>query len=259
MNNEDLTLISNLKEDDKKYYKKIMKKNDPHRAKEAHLKRYMAELFPLIPATTINHFIHNHVDMDEAEIISYFLDIKEPTGKAPDLATEGKIARARLLQRERNKKKEETVDEKEQSIDSDLKASISKFSPNPSYVKFSEITLDTINKARLSKRRPKLVIEDYLNKIAFYVANELMLGNESLDNKDWSKYLGTHDEELTEPKYVAGFLMRTNDPLSSINEFVTHEPQWKTLVFSSARYCGFGVSISKLNSVFLTMVVADLE
>ena len=230
---------------------------DPQKAKEIRLKKTMCNLFPLIPATTINHFIHHHVDMDEAEIISYFLDIKEPTGKASDLATEGNIARARLIQRERNKKREDLKEKKKQN--NSLRLAIAKFAPNPSFVKFSEITLDTINKSRLSKRRPKLVTEDYLNKIAFYLANELMLGNESLDNKDWSQYLNTHAEELMNTKYTAGFLVRTSDPLASINELVTHEPHWKTLVFSSSRYCGFGVSISKLNSVFLTMIVADLE
>ena len=234
-----------------------MKKSDPQKGKIAKLKKKMCELFPLIPATTINHFIHHHAEMDESEIISFFLDINEPTGKAPDLATEGKIAAARVIQRQRNQKKEEIIQEKQ--VNNELRFVIAQFNPDPNFIKFAKITLDSINKSRLSKRRPGLVDEDYLSKVAFYIADQLMLGNESLDNKDWSKYLNTHSEDLQAPKYAAGFLMKTADPLTSINEFVTHEPHWKTLVFASCRYCGFGVSISKMNSVFLTMIVADIE
>ena len=234
-----------------------MKKVDPSKAKESQNKRLICELFPLIPAATINHFIHHHPELDEAELVAHFLEIKEPTGKAPNLAAEGIIARARVLQRQR--KKEEEKMQILLNKGKELRLKITKLDTDKSFIKFSDITLDTINQRRLMKKRSKLVSEDYLTKVAFYVANELMLGNESMDNKDWSEYLNTHTEKLIEPRFTSGFLMKTGDPLASISELVTHEPQWKSIVFSSSRYCGIGVSISKLGAVFLTMIVADLE
>ncbi|EAX98996.1 hypothetical protein TVAG_432050 [Trichomonas vaginalis G3] len=234
-----------------------MKPHEPIGKSDYKTKKLICDLFPLIPSANINHYIKFHPELQIPEIIAHFLEIKEATGKVEDIKVLVYLAEARTILRMKKNEVEKTPENDEAK--NKLRLQIAKFEVDPSLHKFSTIIYDSISQIRLSKKRPKLVPEEYLDNMAFFIANELKEGNISLDNIEWEKYQDTTREPLLQPLYAAGFMIKTADPLTSITNMITHDPKFKELVFSSLRYCGIGAAISQTETLFLVMIAADLE
>lgn len=234
-----------------------MKPREPKGKPEWKTKKMVCELFPDIPAANINHYVQYHSNMSIPEIIAHFLYQKEATGQINDIKVLGYLTQARQLMKD--KEKEEVFQVQMSEENKKMRLEIARFTVDQSLSKFTDILYESISQTRLSKKRPKIIPEDYLNSMAFYIANEIKEGNISLDNIQWEKYQDTNQEPLIDPLYAAGYFVKTADPLTSIIQIVTHEPKWKTLVFSSLRYCGIGAAFNNNDTLFLVMIAANLE
>ncbi|OHT14399.1 hypothetical protein TRFO_43059 [Tritrichomonas foetus] len=229
------------------------------------IEKQVLAIFPSVPKINITAYIHHHPSLSAVDFIVHFLEIAEPTKKSLDLQTDLLIAQARQVIQHK-KEEEETlkkaslpISEKEQNKRAELQKIITTFEINDNNRKFSFRLFQALTKIRMQKKRARFQDEDYLTRLAFAYAYELKAAYKTLDSDDWKKWLESHPDFhlLTDANFCCGFVPQVGDTLHSILSMLQNDKDMKQIVFSSARFCGIGIAMTKSGSVFFTMFVTN--
>lgn len=222
-------------------------------------------LFPTIPKSTISSYVHLHPSLSLVDFLAHFLTIAEPKSNNIDISTAMSLAQARQILRQQEKMVLQSSDSKDNLITSrteekgrNQEALVLFEIPNYD-LEFQNRISVSLSRLRREKKRMNFLNDDFLDKIASYYSHELMIGNSSIDSNDWQKWTDAHPEKLTDILFYANFVLSTADPTGSVIQILTKEPACQTFIKTSNKYCGIGVSISKMGTVFFCIISSNIQ
>ena len=232
------------------------------------IEKQVIDIFPSIPKINITAYIHHHPSLSAVDFIVHFLEIAEPTKKTLNLNSDLLIAQARQILQHKQEEQEKqnnrftsrlSVKEKEELAE--IQKIVITFDIKESNKKFAGRLSQAITRIRMQKKRSKFQNEDYFERLAFEYAYELKCGYKSIDSNDWKKWFESHPDYATlkDINFCCGFVPHNGDSIHSIISMMQCEEDKKQIIFSSVRFCGVGVSISKDNSVFFSLFVANRD
>lgn len=239
---------------------RLIRKNRDEQASQ------IIELFPSIPKTTITAYIHHHPTLQTVDLILHFLETNEPTTKSVDLNTDLLLAQARTIlnnRKKENAKTEQKIEDEKISLNEEnivkIRGIVSEYEISHVNSTIAGKIYNKINQIRLTKKRAKLILDDFMVNIAHAYSNEIMNGYISLDSDSYEDWIRSYPETLTDYKFSCGFVPCVGSPINSISQMLEKQEQFKKTIFSTAHYCGIGVSISKKMSYFFVIIVANID
>ena len=223
------------------------------------------DLFPTVPPSDIRSYIHLHPSLSIVDFLVHFLQISEPASNNIDIQMAMNLAKARQVLRQQTKKETEAENTQEPQTSrstherGEVLEKLVLFGVENSNFEFQNRIFNAITRLRRDKKRVKFLDDDFLSKIASYYANELMLGNISIDSDEWKKLCSAHPDTLSDTFFYANFILGVADPTDSLIQLIAKEPDCHQIIVTSAKYCAIGIAVSKLGTVFFCIIITNIN
>jgi hypothetical protein len=218
--------------------------------------RIVTELFPSLAPGVIASYIHRHPGLTTVDYVTHFLREASPTRNNVSLQSNLLLAQARTILRNGTDSSGPKPATPGEGV-IEIQKRVNGF-PIPGNCKaIADRIIIGVGQLRIQRKRARFQDEDYLTRMAFAYANELKMGYISLDAREWELWFRSQSDTITDQAFACGFIPKLADPVHSIINMIDHEPEMKRVVVANVRFCGLGVAVSPLNSVFFAIFLGN--